>query len=116
MSFSLLEDFEPVVERVVMGVKNLVKRRGVMEGCPLGLLLTAVEDGAAVGDVGKSTLLLCGEHSISMLDMMQRQRQRYQYSSEDGRRWVVQRHDVEIRVVRRAAFLSINLLPRKCRR
>ena len=116
MSFSLLEDFEPVVERVVMGVKNLVKRRGVMEGCPLGLLLTVDEDGAAVGDVDKSALLLCGEHSISILDMMQRQRQRYQYSSEDGRRWLAQRHDVEIRVVRRAALLSINLLPRKCRR
>ena len=57
MSLSLLFDFEFVDERVVMGVKKRVKRRGVMDGWPLGLLLARMGEDAVVGEVGKAALL-----------------------------------------------------------
>ena len=58
MSLSLLFDLELVDERDVMGVKNLVKRRGVMEGWPLGLLLAWTGEDAGRGELGKAALLL----------------------------------------------------------
>jgi hypothetical protein len=58
MSLSLLFDLEFVDERDVMGVKNLVKRRGVMDGWPLGLLLTRPGEDAAMGELGKAAVLL----------------------------------------------------------
>jgi hypothetical protein len=64
MSLSLLEDFdlECVDERVVAGLKNRVKRRGVMDGGFLGLLLllATIEEGATLGEDGSSALQLCG--------------------------------------------------------
>lgn len=59
MFLSLLLDFEFVDERDVMGVKKRVKRRGVMDGWPLGLVL------ARPGEDGKAALLLWEEDGIS---------------------------------------------------
>jgi hypothetical protein len=51
-------DFEFVDERVVMGVKKRVKRLGVMDGWPLGLLLARPGDDGGRGEDGKTALLL----------------------------------------------------------
>jgi hypothetical protein len=58
MSLSLLFDFEFVDERDVMGVKKRVKRLGVMDGWPLGLVLARPGEDASVGDDGRTALLL----------------------------------------------------------
>ena len=70
MSLSLLLDFEFVDERVVMGVKKRVKRLGVMDGWPLGLLLARPGDDEGRGEDGRTALLLCDEGSISWADMI----------------------------------------------
>ena len=59
ISPSLLADFdlECVVECVVMGLKNLVKRRGVIDGGFRGLLLLTPDGGAVNGEDGISIVL-----------------------------------------------------------